>query len=118
MSRIMIVDDEESILKALRRVLRLAQHGRQVVAALGEVARHFMHQDGPGNAARMLVIRQRNIITDDQHFNVIAEATCFLRRKAEVQAIAGIVLHDQQAARFAGHRLNGGQYRIDARRSK
>ena len=39
-------------------ILRFAQHGCQIVAAFGEVAGHFMHQNRPGNAARMFVIRQ------------------------------------------------------------
>ena len=99
-------------------ILRFAQHGRQIVSAFGEVACHFMHQNRPGDAARMFVVRQRNIIANDQHFNVIAHAARLLRREAEVQAIAGIVLDDQQTARVAGYRLDGGQHRIDARRGK
>jgi hypothetical protein len=66
----------------------------------------------------MLVIRQRNIVADNQHFDVVTQATGFLGGEAKVKAIAGIVFDDQQTARFAGHRLNGGQHRINARGGK
>ena len=99
-------------------VLRFTLDGGEVEAALGEIARHFMHQNGPGDAARMLVIRQRNVVADDQHLHVVAESARFLRRQTEVKSIAGVVFDDQQAARLAGHRLNGGKHRVDARRGE
>ena len=41
------------------------------------------------------------------------------RHAAEVvKPIAGVVFDDQQAARLAGHRLNGGKHRVDARRGE
>lgn len=73
-------------------VLRFTQDGGEVEAALGEIARHLMHQNGPGDAARLFVIRQRNIVADDQHLHVVAKTARFLRREAEVKPIAGVVL--------------------------
>ena len=77
-----------------------------------------MHQNGPGDAARLFVIRQRNIVADDQHLHVVAESARFPRRQTEVKPIAGVVFDDQQAARLAGHCLNGGEHRVDARRGE
>ena len=77
-----------------------------------------MHKNSPGDTARLFVIRQRNIVADDQHLYVIAKTARFLRREAEVKPIAGVVFNDQQTARLAGHRLNRGEYRIDARRGE
>ena len=99
-------------------ILRFTQDGGEVEAALGEIASHFMHQNGPGDAARLFVIRQRNIVADDQHLHVVAESARFLRRQTEVKPIAGVVFDDQQAARLAGHCLNGGEHRVDARRGE
>ena len=39
------------------RISGLAQHGSKIVATFGKITGHFMHQDGAGNPARMLVIR-------------------------------------------------------------
>ncbi len=99
-------------------VLRFTQDGGEVVAAFGEIACDFMHQDGSRNATRVFVIRQRDVVADNQHFNVIAKATCFLGGETEIKAVTGVVFHDQQTASLTGHRLNSGQYRIYARRGE
>ena len=96
-------------------VLRFTQNGGEVVAAFGKVTRDFMHQDGSRNAAWVFVIRQRDVVANNQHFNVIAKATRFLGGETEIKTVAGVIFHDQQTARFTGYRLNGGQYRIHAR---
>ena len=99
-------------------VPRFAQNGGEVVAAFGKIARHLMDEQRTGDAPRLFIIRQRNVVADDQHFHVVAETARVLRREAEVQPVAGIVFYDQQAARLAGHRLNGGKHRVDARRGE
>ena len=100
------------------RVLRFTQDGGEVVAAFGKIARDFMHQDGSRNAARVFVIRQGDVIADNQHFNVVTKATGFLGGKTEIKTVTGVIFHDQQTARLTGYRLNGGQYRIYARGSE
>ena len=77
-----------------------------------------MYQNSPGDTARLFVIRQRNVITDDQHLDVIAKPTGFLCRKTKVKTVASVILNDQQATCVTGYRLNGCQYRIHAWRSK
>ncbi len=99
-------------------ILRFTQDGSEVVATFSEIACHFMNQDSARNPARMLVIRQGDIVADNQHFDVIAKATRFFGGETEVKTVAGVIFNDQQTACFASYRLDCGQHGIYARGRK
>ena len=73
-----------------------------------------MHQRRSRDTTRLLVIRQGNIIRDDNHLHLQAVAFGFFRRQAKVKPVAGVVFHNQQAATIARHRHNGIEDRIHA----
>ncbi|CAH0196034.1 hypothetical protein SRABI106_01421 [Rahnella aquatilis] len=77
-----------------------------------------MHQRRTGDAARLLVFRQGNVVGDHHQLDVIAHTFCFLSGQTKVQTVAGVVFDDQQTARFAGNRHNRVQHGVHARRSK
>ena len=99
-------------------LLRDVAHFAQAFALLGGVARDFMHQRRSGNAARLLVVRQRDIVGDDHHLDLQAVAFGFLGGEAKVETVAGVVFDDQQTAAIAGDGDDGVQYRINARRGE
>lgn len=77
-----------------------------------------MYQCRTGDTARLLVIRQGNIIGDNDHLDLQAIALGFFCRQAEIKPVAGVIFHDQQTTPIARYRHNGVQHRINARRSK
>ncbi len=73
-----------------------------------------MHQGRAGNAARLLVVGQRDIVRHNDHLDLQAVAFGLLCRQTKVQAVPCIVFDDQQAAAIARHRHNSVQHRIHA----
>ncbi len=80
----------------------------------GGMPGNFMHQRSSGNAARLLVIRQSDIIGHNHHLHFESEALGFFRREAKVETIPGIVFDDQQAATIPCHRHDSVQHRLYA----
>ena len=97
---------------ALRRRLHLAQRS----AGPRDVTRDLVHEQRPRQAARSRRVRDRDVVGDHDHLHLDAQRTCPLGREPEVQTIARVVLHDQEAPRVAGGRQDPGEHRIDARR--
>lgn len=77
-----------------------------------------MHQRSARDAARLFVVRQRDVVGDNHHLDFQAVAFGFLRRQAEVEAVARVVFNNQQAATVARYRHNGVEYRIYTWRGK
>ena len=71
-----------------------------------------MDQDRPGQPPPAGVVGrvgQGDVVGDDDHLDRDALGPGHLGGQAEVQAVAGVVLDDQQAARRAGDGADGGQ---------
>ena len=77
-----------------------------------------MHQRRTGNTARLLVVRQRDIVRHNHHLHLQAVAFGLFCRQTKIQAVTGVIFDDQQAAAIARDRHNGIQHRIHARRGK
>ena len=99
-------------------LLRNIPHLAQRFPLLRRIARNLVHQCRTGNTARLLVIRQRDIVRHNHHLHLQAVALGLFGRQTEVQAVAGVVFDDQQTAAIARDRDDGIQYRIHARRGK
>ena len=70
--------------------------------------------------AHQIILRRRVVRERDGRGrgDVDAVRAAEVRRHTEIDDVAGVVLDDQQASGIAGHGLDGGQHRIDARRGK
>ena len=99
-------------------LLRNIPHLAQRFPLFRRIARNLVHQCRAGNTARLLVIRQRDIVRHNHHLHLQAVAFGLFSGQAEVQAVAGVVFDDQQTAAIARDRDDGIQYRIHARRGK
>ena len=94
------------------------RHRLKIGTLFRQRACNLVHEERARHAARLRQAWQRHIVVYDDHADVQSEGTRPLRRKPEVQPVAGVVLDDQQAARAAGHRKYPGKHGIDRRRSK
>ena len=90
-------------------------HFAQGFALLCGVTGNFVHQRCAGDAARLFVIGQCDVVGDNHHLHFQAVALGFFRREAEVEPVTGVVFDNQQAAAIAGYRHNSVQHRIYAR---
>ncbi len=99
---------------AVAGLLGYRPHLAEGFTLLGGVARNLMHQRRTGDAARLLVIGQGDIVRDNHHLNLQAVAFGFLRREAEVEAVPGVVFDYQQAATIAGDGDDGVKHGVDA----
>ena len=91
------------------------RHRLKIGALFGQRAGDLVHEERARHAARLRQVRQRHIVVDNDHADIQPEGPRPLRRKPEVQPVAGVVLDDQQAARGAGHRQYPGKHGIDRR---
>ena len=98
----MVHDESEMPSERTPRATRSARllHLRERRARAREMAGDLVHEErarrGRAAAARP---GMRDVVGDDHHLDVEAERARLLGGEAEVQAIAGVVLHDEQAAR-------------------
>src|SRR5690606_27977930 len=66
------------------------------VALLGEVAGDLVHEQGARDPARLRGVGQRDVVGDEHGLDALALRPRTLGREPEVEAIAGVVLDDQQ----------------------
>ncbi len=78
----------------------------------------LVHEERAGDAARLRQIRQRDVVIDDNHLNLDAEGAGALGGEAEIQTVAGVVLDDEKAARFARDSQDTGKNSIHRRRGE
>ena len=98
---------------ALGRLLDVARATRRSARDRPRPCARRASPRGRAAAARPAM---RDVVGDDHHLDVEAHRARLLRREAEVQAIARVVLHDEQAARVAGDGEDRREHGVDARR--
>jgi hypothetical protein len=62
------------------------------------VTRDLVHEQRPREPARARGVGDRDVVGDNHHLDGEAEGAGPLGGEAEVEAVAGVVLDDQQAA--------------------
>jgi hypothetical protein len=88
-------------------------------ARLGRGARDLVDQDGARDTPaprRLDGVPERHVVGDDHDFSRDACGAGHFRGQAEIQAVPGVVLHDQDDASRTCDGLDGGKHRIDRRR--
>ncbi|GMB80062.1 hypothetical protein NN6n1_08440 [Shinella zoogloeoides] len=90
----------------------------EIGPAFSQCPGDLVDEERAGDAARLRQVRQGDVVVDDDHGDVEPLRPRPLGGEAEVQAVAGIVFDDQQAAGRSRHGKDAGQHRIDARRGK
>jgi hypothetical protein len=88
------------------------------LAPFSKVACDLVDEQHTGNAARLGDVRNCNIIADNHHLDLFAEAAGALGRKSEVKPISGVVRNKKKTATFSGYGQNRCQDRIKTRRGK
>ena len=81
-----------------------------------KVHAHLVDEERTGKTARLPRIGDRHVVSDDDHLDVEAHAPSLLGCEAEVEAIARVVLHDEEAPWRAGDREDRREHGIDTRR--
>ena len=71
-----------------------------------------MHEKRACDTAGLRKIGQRDIVVNNNHFDVEAKGFGPLGGEAKVQPVARIVFHDQQTASRSCHGQNAGQHGI------
>ncbi|CAJ3750253.1 Uncharacterised protein [Burkholderia pseudomallei] len=102
-----------------RRRVRGGGHLRQREAALGGRAGELVHEHGAGDAAAAPALgerAQRHVVRDDDDLDRNAVRARELGRETEIEAVARVVLHDEQRAVRARRRANRGEHRVGGRR--
>ena len=92
--------------------------GAQVGPRLGRGAGDLVDQDRPGQPPAAGVVGrvgQGGVVGDDRHLDRDTLGPGHLGGQAEVEAVARVVLDDQQAARRAGDGADGGQDGVGTR---
>ena len=96
-------------------------HVLQGRACLGQRAGHFVHQHRAGNPAasrRLDGSAQRHVVRHHDDLGRDAGRARHLRRKAEVQPVAGVVLDDQHHASRTGRGLDRGEHGVNGGRGE
>ena len=78
-------------------------------ALLGEVAGDLVDEEGAGDAAGLDEVGERDVVGDDDHLDGEALGAGALGGEAEVEAVAGVVLDDEQAPGGAGGGADAGE---------
>ncbi len=76
------------------------------------MARHLMDEQRPRDAARLGGARQGDVIGDEHCLDGDAQTARPLRSEAEIEPVARVILHDDEASRRAAHRQDSSQNRI------
>ena len=82
------------------------------------MARDLVDEQGAGDPARLRGGRNCDVVGDDDHLDLATELLGLLRGEPEIQAIARVVLHDQQATGVTRDAEDAGQHGVHARRSE
>jgi hypothetical protein len=92
--------------------------GVEIGALLGEGARDLVDEERARHAARLRQVGQRDVVVHDDHADLEPLRPRPFGGEAEVQPVAGVVLHDQEAARLARHGEDAGEHRVDRGRGE
>jgi hypothetical protein len=81
----------------------------------------LMDEHCPRETARPRRMRRAfksNVIVHNDHFHRDALGTRHLGSQPEIEPVSGVIFYHQESAWLPRHRLDGGEYRVSARRSE
>ncbi len=87
-------------------------------ALLGEMAGDLVHEERTGDAPRLRQVGKGDVVGDDDHLDREPFGPGALGGEAEVQPVAGVVLHDQKTARRSGRGTDRGEHGRDRGRGE
>ena len=92
--------------------------GVEVGAGFGHGPGDLVDEEGSGDAAGLRQVGQGDVVVDDDHRDLEAEGAGAFGGEAEVQAVAGVVLDDEEAAGLAGDGEDARQHGVDGGRGE